>query len=241
MSAYVYAPVRHPRTPDVRAEPFDALRMSTALDSLSVKFAIHARAVASETLDIGCGDGLATAAVIERGGRVVAVDPEASLVARVRERIPAERHPRLTTEIGSLPGIDFGDGRFAAIHVAHVFQLLSGWEIMRSLEKMRRWLRPCGKLFVSALEPAGPRWQSVVDQVESREASGVRWPGFIADVRQFLPAGTQVAPAFIHLLDAQVLRRELTSAGFRVEDVSRYVLPWDAEQSCCAVVASRLD
>jgi hypothetical protein len=56
-----------------------------------------------------------------------------------------------------------------------------------------------------------------------------------------LPAGTQVAPAFIHLLDAQVLRRELTSAGFRVEDVSRYVLPWDAEQSCCAVVASRLD
>lgn len=239
MSSYVSIPARQPRTRVVRAVPFDALRMSSVLDPLSIKFAIYGRAVASETLDMGCGDGLATAAAIERGGRVVAVDPDPSLMARVRARIPSERHARLTTQIGSLPAIDFDDGRFAAVHVAHVFQLLNGREILRSLENMRRWLRPGGKLFVSAIEPGGVRWQPVVGHFESREASGIRWPGYIPDVRKFLPAGAPVGPAFIHLLNAQVLRRELTSAGFRVEEVTRYVLPWDVEQSCCAVIASR--
>jgi SAM-dependent methyltransferase len=241
MSSYVSIPTREIRTPIVRAEPHDALRMSSVLDPLSIKFAIYARAVATETLDIGCGDGLATAAVIERGGRVVAVDPDGALIARVGARIPGERHARLTTQIGSLPTVDFEDGRFAAIHAAHVFQVLSGQEILRSLEKMRRWLRPGGKLFVSAIEPGGVRWQPVVDYFESREAGGIRWPGFIPDVRRFLVDGAPLIPAFIHLLNSQVLRRELTSAGFRVEEVTRYVLPWDTEQTCCAVVASRPD
>jgi SAM-dependent methyltransferase len=238
MSSYVSLPVWQPRTSIVRVAPFAALRMSSVLDPLSLKFAIHARAVAAETLDIGCGDGLATAAVIERGGRVVAVDPEASLLERVCARIASERHARLTTQIGSLPAIDFADGQFAAVHAAHVLQLLNGREIVRSLEKMRRWLRPGGKLFISAIEPGGVRWQSTVDHFESREASGLRWPGYIADVRKFLPDDAQAVPAFIHLLNAQVLRRELTSAGFRVEEISSYRVPWDVDQSCCAVVAS---
>jgi hypothetical protein len=34
-----------------------------------------------------------------------------------------------------------------------------------------------------------------------------------------------------------VLLRELEAAGFIIEEISSYSLPWDAEQRCCAVVA----
>jgi SAM-dependent methyltransferase len=218
---------------------FECHRMSRSLDALSLAFALHARSSARETLDIGCGDGIATAAAIERGGYVLAVDPEAAFLTRVRERVPTERHARLHTQIGALPGVDFASSRFAAVHAAYVFQLLAGSDIERSLGKIYQWLQPGGKVFISAISPAGARWRAFQQEFELQRAAASRWPGYIDDVRRVLSALDASASGFIHLLDEETLRGELAAAGFVVEEVSSCALPWDDDQVGCRIVGRR--
>ena len=215
---------------------YDVGKMSPALDWLSLAFVLHTRSSAGQFLDAGCGTGIAARAVIERGGHVVAIDPEESLLAQLRACIPAEQHARLTTRTGGISDIEFEDAHFAGVHAAHMFQALTGPSISQALQKMFRWLLPTGKLFVSVHTPAGPRWQAFMPEFSRRKASAARWPGLVEDVRSVLSSGES---GWIHLLDAQTLCRELLKAGFAIDEMKSYVTPWNANEVCCAVVASR--
>ena len=62
------------------------------------------------------------------------------------------------------------------------------------------------------------------------------WPGYIGHPSWHFHewgAGT----GLVHLLDEHVLRRELETAGFIIEQIGCYTLPWDTDQVCCGVVA----
>jgi ubiquinone/menaquinone biosynthesis C-methylase UbiE len=157
---------------------------------LSLKFAIHTRTSRIDSLDVGCGDGVATAAAIARGGHVMAVDPNVKALRQLVARIPHEQLPRLKLRVSSLPALDFKFARFSAVHASRVLHLLEPDVAQSSLKKFFRWLYPTGKLFIST-----PAW----DETE--------------------------------------LRLQLESAGFTVETLKCYPLPWDGEQMCFGVIA----
>ena len=136
--------------------------MSPSLDALSLKFVLFARSVRLETLDAGCGDGIAAAAAIERGGYVVALDPESSHLERLRARVPVDQHARLHTIQGRLPTVDFDGERFAGVHAAHLLQHLSDDERARSLRKIHGWLKAHGSLFLSVVDRSAERWELLV-------------------------------------------------------------------------------
>ncbi len=76
--------------------------MSPTLDDLTIKFATYARNSKLDVLDIGCGDGIATAAVLQRGGHVLAVDAESGASSGARAS-SSEQYRRLKVRIGSVP------------------------------------------------------------------------------------------------------------------------------------------
>jgi SAM-dependent methyltransferase len=168
---------------------------SPALDHLSLSFVIWAQEAGATSLDVGCGDGIATLALLARGGHVVAVDPDAAALHRLIERAPAEQCRRLRVRMGNLPNLDFKVAHFAAIHAARVLHLLDPVAAEQSLRKFYRWLSPEGRLFISA--------------------------------RRIRPT------------DEKNLRREISAAGFFVEEASTYLPPWEGSQECCAVIARR--
>src|SRR5882757_3827933 len=211
-------------------------RMSPALDELSLKFLIWARQSERDCVDIGCGEGLASVALVARGGRVVALDPDENALFSLRRQIPPVQHRRLKTCVGRLPDVDFKTAHFAAIHVARVLHCLEVSDFEHSLRKFFRWAYPHGKLFISALTPLGTFWQPFGTEYRRRRAAHQRWPGYIEDLSQFFPHWTGSATS-VHLLDDSVLCRELESAGFIIEEVKCSPLPWDREQICCAVIA----
>jgi ubiquinone/menaquinone biosynthesis C-methylase UbiE len=198
--------------------------MSPALDALSLKFAILTRNTNATALDVGCGDGIATAAALARGGHVLAVDPDAEALRRVLVRVPSQHYSRLQVQVGVLPTLDFKRAHFPAVHAARVLHLLTPSDLEVTLRKFFRWLYPRGKLFLSAFTPAGRFWRRFHSEYVRRRMARERWPGYIA-------------ARSIHLIDSDVLTREVRAAGFTIEEVRCYPLPWDSEQVCCACVA----
>ena len=211
-------------------------RMSPALDELSMQFALFARTAPGDLLDMGCGDGIATAAALMRGGRVCAVDPDEAALHHLLARVPPVYAPHLRVHVGALPGVNFKFPRFSAIHAARVLHFLDPLALQRALQKFFHWLSPNGKLFLSTLTSAGEYWEFAESEIIQRKLAQDPWPGYIVDVRRLRPHWDGSCDA-IHLLDEPILRRELAAAGFEVEHVSSYPLPWDGDQMCCAVVA----
>jgi SAM-dependent methyltransferase len=183
--------------------------MTPTLDPLSLKFVIWAQEAGGPALDVGCGDGIATLTLLARGGHVVALDSDVGVLHRLVERAPAEQCRRLKVRFGQLPAVDFKAANFAAIHAAHVLHYLDPVAVEYSLRKFYRWLYPKGRLFVSVPTPTGSRRLS--------------------------PRPGSDSP--IYPLDERTLRREISAAGFFVEDASTYLPPWEGSQECCAVIA----
>ena len=184
-------------------------RLSPTLDPLSLKFVIWAQQAAAPSLDAGCGDGIATLALLARGGHVVALDSDAEALHRLVERTPTEQCQRLRVRLGQLPGDEFKAPNFAAIHTARMLHYLEPVALEYSLRKFYRWLYPEGRLFVSVLTPAG------ASRITTRTRSD----------------------PLIYPLDDRTLRREISAAGFFVEDANTYLPPWEGSQECCAVIA----
>jgi SAM-dependent methyltransferase len=203
-------------------------RMSPALDTLSLKFAIYMRHSRLEGLDVGCGEGIATIAALARGGHVMAVDRDPAVLHRLLARVPSEQYRRLKVREATLPQLDFKFAHFAGVHASRVLHFLPPDALRATLRKFFRWLYPDGKLFVSVLNPRGTFWRGLRADYSRRTMFGEAWPGYIEWPR---------ASAAVHLLDENILKRELDAAGFIVEELSSYTLPWDAEQLCTAAVA----
>jgi ubiquinone/menaquinone biosynthesis C-methylase UbiE len=231
-------PVPPRRAPELRGDslrPSALNAMSPALDELSLKFAMWAGQSGKTCVDIGCGSGLASAAALARGGRVVAVDPDPSMIQELRARVPVQQYARLDVRTAGLPELEFKESGFAAVHVARVLHLMDGPDIQVSFAKFFRWLYPHGKLFVSALTPLGSCWQLFHPEYLRRVTTGAAWPGYMADLSQFHVTAEQGVSC--HLLDENVLGREMQTAGFVIETTLRYSLPWEPEQICCGMIA----
>ena len=50
-------------------------------------------------VDLGCGSGIDTLAMLRRGWRVFAIDAEEEAIERVRRRVPGTLSSRLTTAV----------------------------------------------------------------------------------------------------------------------------------------------
>ncbi len=97
-----------------------------------------------EVVEVGAGTGL-NLPHYERASHVVAVEPDASMAARLHKRLAEARVPVevVTADGESLP---FEDGRFDAAVATFVF--CSVHDPARALAELRRVLRPDGKLVV---------------------------------------------------------------------------------------------
>src|SRR6185436_19400623 len=136
----------------------------------------------------------------------------------------------------SILAMDFKFARFSAVHASRVLHLLAPDDLQHTLRKFFRWLYPNGKLFVSVFNPLGPFWRSLRADYSRRMMLGEPWPGYIESLSAAMPECSGATTA-MHLLDESVLTRELKAAGFLMEEMSSYLLPWDTEQLCTGVVA----
>jgi tellurite methyltransferase len=59
-----------------------------------------------DAVDLGCGSGIDTLAMLRRGWRVLATDAEPEAIQRVRRRVPPELADRLRTELTAMEDVE---------------------------------------------------------------------------------------------------------------------------------------
>ncbi len=171
-------------------------------------------------LEIGCAYGVATIPALEAGARVVACDMEAGHLQILADRVTASLRENLTCVVGKLPEVDFAPERFGAILCSRVLHFLTGEQIDAAIAKMATWLKPGGRLYLVADTPYGI-WRNFIPTFEDNKRKGVRWPGMMVGLHHYLPTpGLRKhidKPAFMNLLDAELLARICADAGLQVK------------------------
>jgi ubiquinone/menaquinone biosynthesis C-methylase UbiE len=132
---------RHGEVFDAVAEAYDRVRPSYPAELIDTACAIGELDAGSRVLEVGCGTGKLTEALVERGLRVDAVDPGPEMIAHARRRI---RHSdAVEFHVGRFEDVAHPEGIFAAVFSATAFHWVDpavGWA------KAARALRPGGML-----------------------------------------------------------------------------------------------
>ncbi|GAB2889031.1 class I SAM-dependent methyltransferase [Streptomyces mayteni] len=99
-------------------------------------------------LDAGCGAGVLSAALRDRGAVVTGIDGSAGMLALARRRLGDDADLRVVDLSDPLP---FADGAFDDVVASLVLHYLEDWG--PTLAEMRRVLRPDGRLIASVHHP----------------------------------------------------------------------------------------
>jgi len=144
----------------VAAESYDRF-MGRYSMPLAPRFLDFARVDGGPVLDVGCGPGALTSALVERFGEdaVAAADPSESFVAAARER-----HPGVRVELAAAEELPFDDGEFAAAMAQLVVHFMT--DAVAGLREMARVTREGGIVaacvwdLASPANPLGTVWQA---------------------------------------------------------------------------------
>ncbi len=95
-------------------------------------------------LDLGCGNGKTSAALMEREASVTGIDFSPSAVASCR-KLFGEKGTFLEADVRALP---FADGSFDRVVSVHVIEHVPESDISKASEEIRRVLRSGGTLYL---------------------------------------------------------------------------------------------
>lgn len=131
-------------------------RTRTAADSAA--YLVPQLRPGQRLLDVGCGPGTITVdlAALVAPGEVVALDREVTMLDEVEQLAGARGVANVTTTVGDVYTLEFGDGAFDVVHAHQLLQHLS--EPVAALREMRRVTRPGGVVAVRDADYAAMTW-----------------------------------------------------------------------------------
>ena len=217
--------------------------ISTFLDPVTRDFIEFAGTVGGNVLDLGAGYGLAGLAALRAGAsHVVLNDADPSHLAHLE---PSDQLSLSTQPIGACT---FPDGHFSAVLISRVLHLMDVSAALDVLERVRRWTRDGGRVFIACDTIFCREFAQFADEYRSRCQGGLQFPGLFA--RRMDARTTQYAahvPATFHYFDIPSMVALIRGAGFCPEKVFYFSRPdYPAAKKtngrdCLAAVASKMD
>jgi tellurite methyltransferase len=117
-----------------------------------------------EAVDLGCGSGIETLAMLERGWSVFATDRQQEAVRRTRARVPDRLRPRLATLVAPMEDVTFPAADLVSASFSLFFcdpaRFSDVWSRLTSA------IRPGGR-FVGHLLGDRDTWARQVDEISS--------------------------------------------------------------------------
>ena len=217
---------------DQAAEYYDATR-SLSEDTMRELVPLLAAEIDGSTLEIGVGTGRIALPLADAGAEVFGIDLSIPMMAKLREKDPAQRVPVAMADARKLP---FASNTFSVGVAAHVFHLIPDWGT--AIDELIRVVRPSGRLLVSAMGEAKGPWEEVRNQLRKVVAGRGQRPG--ADRMVDVDAELRTR-AHMRALPTVIDRHPLRPGDF-IERVERnwYSFTWSIPERDLKEVAAQL-
>ncbi|WP_029057614.1 class I SAM-dependent methyltransferase [Stappia stellulata] len=195
-------------------------RTTTRLNEINRRFADLAGSAARPVLDLGCAFGVAAHAALASGATVHANDIDPAHLEATARDAPPGTSDRLHLAPGAFPAeLDFAPESLSLVHASNLLNFLSGAEIEAGFAKIAAWLEPGGRFLSISGSPYAANIRAFGPVYEANRAAGLAWPGECHDLPAVSDDPTiSELPAFLHLVDPDVLSRAARAAGLEVEE-----------------------
>ena len=205
--------------------------MSPALDEIQMAFVEYCgKNPQGNFLDIGCGFGVATLPVVNRGGRIIACDLEQQHLDILKKSIPREKRPLITFVKDHFPNeISFPENHFDAINISMVIHFLSAPLIEKALRSLFICLKKGGRLFITTSSPYQKVLSSFLPIYKMKRLTE-EWPGYIQDIGDYVPHRAHLLPKENIVFCKDELSRLVSKFNFQVRAAlffSREEIPQD--------------
>lgn len=198
---------------------------STLLNHYTQSFLELIKPSSSHVLDIGAAFGVLTIEALKRGAYVVANDIEVQQLKILQKNVPIPFKSNLEIKQGSFPdSLEFHEESFDAIVISQILHFLSGSQIDKGLNLAFKWLKPNGKIFITAVTPYTGVLEKFLPIYKMRKEEGSPWPGIIEDISMYCSNQEILEnnPHFMNFLDKDILKYHCGHAGFLIEECESF-------------------
>lgn len=194
--------------------------MTSTIDVYMQAFIDYASTCSGKVVDIGAAYGVATIPALTKGANVIANDTDERHLNILKDRTPPEFHSNLELLVGSFPDdLNFEKNCIEAFLIARVLHFFSPEKLLFSINKLHDWLKPNGKIFLTAETPYLKNIATFIPIYEKRLKEGELWAGFMEDVIKYNPERGKFLPKTMLFLDRNTLRIIFENAGFIIEKI----------------------
>ncbi|MBP9777557.1 MAG: class I SAM-dependent methyltransferase [Rickettsiaceae bacterium] len=196
--------------------------MAVNLDNYSQSFVSIPKITINQVklLEIGAAYGIASLQALNNGAIVFANDIEIMHLAVLFNKVAESSKDRLIPVVGKFPDeLDFPENYFDGILISRVMHFFNGETIVKSLEKLRGWVKPEGKIYIINETPYLSNWQKFIPEYLSRKGRGIEWPGIILDPKVYANFRSGDLPDLVHWLDHDTLKHAILKAGFVDDEI----------------------
>lgn len=192
--------------------------MTQDRDPFSEAFIEEAQRCGMPVLEIGAAYGITTIEALKRGAVIVANDIEPRHLIILRQRTPKEYYKNLYLDASAFPKeTNFPNDTFGAVLMCRVAHLFTPEEMELSLDKIEKILKPGGKLYITTISPYHHEFANFQEIYNERWEKGIKWPGVITNLKDYLPNISDIIPNYAHIMDDRPLVDALTKHGFLIE------------------------
>lgn len=198
-------------------------------------------------LDVGCGVGAQSYALLQRGAKVVMNDMDACSLFKFMEAVEDMRKKigspfdfaRAFLSYGSFFEIahHYKDQSFDGILCNHVLHYMTPDMIQSMFKEMYRLLKPGGHIYVSTLTPYHASFRYVTHKLLMAQKEQSLWPGEIknSDEEWIHDIGVdpsynpmRIFPPYMHPQYTKILEREAKKVHFKVVESGYFGFPADS-------------
>ncbi len=167
-------------------------------------------------LEIGAAFGFVSLQVADKGVKIWANDLDSRHLDFLEKKATKAQREFITTVACRFPDeSNFPAEFFSAIFSSNVFHFLRGEEITQGIKKMFSWIKPGGKVYITAGTPYAYHWQEFIPIFEEKIKKGLPWPGQIEDFSIFKHnKRLSELPHFFHFFSPQILESAFKKFGF---------------------------
>jgi len=173
-------------------------------------------------LEVGAAYGFVSLKVASKRKKIWINDLDNRHLEAIKENVTPDQRPFISTVAGRFPQeIDFPPEYFTAIFSSNMFHFLNKEDVDQGIQKMFKWLKPGGKIFITAGSPYAYLWQEFIPIFEKRIKEGDKWPGYTDDFSIFKNNDRlEDLPKFIHFFTPSLLASAFKRHGFIPEKSS---------------------